>query len=85
MWVVINPYHTQTAVGGIRCSSYTKIREGVMDGLKNLILVVSRIEEETVIKLNTWEYRNISGCLEERVVRKKVNLGTLYQTRGIVC
>ena len=52
---------------------------------KNLILVVSRIEEETVIKLNTWEYRNISGCLEERVVRKKVNLGTLYQTRGIVC
>ena len=40
---------------------------GATDGSKDLILKKKSIEEETSIKLETWDSRTTSGCLEARV------------------
>ena len=58
---------------------------GAPDGAHKLVLMAKRVEEETLIKLKTWESRTISGCLAARVGGKNVNLGTLASTRDTVC
>ena len=49
---------------------------GEMDGAQNIILMMRMEKKLTPIKINTWVYRTVSGCLDTRVAGKKVHIVT---------
>ena len=47
---------------------------GETDGAQNIILMMKMEEKLNPINLKTWVSRTVSGCLEARVGRNKVQL-----------
>ena len=56
-----------------------------MDGVQNIMFMMRMEEKLTPIKINTWEFWAVSGCLDTRVGGKKVHLVTYTPIRDIVC
>ena len=53
--------------------------------MQKYIIFIMRMEEKlTPIKIKTWEYQNVCGCLYEEVGGKQVHLGTSAPIRDIV-
>ena len=56
-----------------------------MDGAQHIILMMTMEEKLTPIKINTWAYRTVSGCLDTRVGGKQVRIVTYTPIRYRVC
>ena len=58
---------------------------GAMDGVQNIILMMRMEDKLTPIKINTWAYRTVRGCLDTRVGGKQVCIVTYTPIRYRVC
>ena len=47
---------------------------GATDGIQNIILMMRMEDKFTLMKLNTWASRTVSGCLEARVGGKQYHI-----------
>ena len=56
-----------------------------MDGAQNIILMMTMEDKLTPIKINTWAYRTVSGCLDTRVGGNQVHIVTYTPIRYRVC
>ena len=57
---------------------------GATDGIQNIILMMRMEDKFTLMKLNTWASRTVSGCLEARVGGKQYHIWTLSPIRDRV-
>ena len=56
-----------------------------MDGTQNIIVMMRMEEKLTPIKINTWEFWTVIGCLDTRVGVNQVHLVTSTLIRDRVC